>query len=335
MVLWLKACTDMEQNSITQRDSHSQDSDPSQVAGYLHPDYAHSLEEFGQPRLLRGCQGWILERSIANTPLRDGMGCYPLFCCQDWSQVQTDLAHIQASEELVSLAVVTDPFGTYNRADLEQAFHDRVQTFKAHFVVDLHNAPLSSISSHHRRYARKALREVEVELCPDPILLLDDWIALYENLIERHDIEGVQAFSPDTFAKQLRVPGIVALRALHQGETVSMLLWFVQKGVGYYHLGASSDQGYELQASFGLFWTAIEYFANQGLRWLNLGAGAGTEADSNDGLSRFKRGWAQETRTAYFCGRIFDRASYEMLKQARGIETTSYFPAYRQGEFES
>jgi hypothetical protein len=50
-------------------------------------------------------------------------------------------------------------------------------------------------------------------------------------------------------------------------------------------------------------------------------------------LSRFKRGWATGTRTAYFCGRIFDRANYREITRASGCMATDYFPAYRQGEF--
>jgi lipid II:glycine glycyltransferase (peptidoglycan interpeptide bridge formation enzyme) len=110
-----------------------------------------------------------------------------------------------------------------------------------------------------------------------------------------------------------------------------MTLWYVLGNVGYYHLGAYNHAGYELRASFALFWRAIEHFAAKGLRWLNLGAGAGLEGSSTDGLSRFKRGWS--TGTAYFCGRIFDRAKYSEVVKASGVSAADYFPAYRKGEF--
>ena len=38
---------------------------PGEETGYLHRDYAESLAEFGNPRLLRNSRGWILEREIA------------------------------------------------------------------------------------------------------------------------------------------------------------------------------------------------------------------------------------------------------------------------------
>ena len=112
-----------------------------------------------------------------------------------------------------------------------------------------------------------------------------------------------------------------------------MMWWFVSGSVAYYHLAAFSDKGYELHASFALFWHAIEIFRAQGLRWLSLGAGAGLDDHPMDGLSRFKRGWSTGTRVTYLCGRIFDRVRYDQIVKSRGIQDHNYFPAYRTGEF--
>ncbi len=112
-----------------------------------------------------------------------------------------------------------------------------------------------------------------------------------------------------------------------------MILWYVQNGVAYYHLGAYTEEGYQLRASFALFRKALEYFAESGLHYANLGAGAGIGSGADDGLTRFKRGWSTCLRTTYICGRIFDRQEYDRLVRARGVEATGYFPAYRKGEF--
>jgi hypothetical protein len=301
------------------------------VTGYLHPDYAQSLADFGTPRCLEKCGGWILDRPIMGFSYRDAMGCYPLFACQDWQQLHADLETV--GDDLVSLSLVADPFGEHDAAYLQQCFPDVSRPFKEHFVVDL-DRPLSTfVSKHHRRYAQKALQTVHVERCQAPVQFLDDWVDLYATLIERHSIKGVSAFSKSAFAKQLQIPGIVAFRASHQDATVGMILWYTQREVSYYHLGAYSTIGYELRASFALFWRALEHFGESGLRWLNLGAGAGATSNGTDGLSRFKRGWSTGTRTAYFCGRIFDRAKYSEIVKARQVPATGYFPAYRLGEF--
>lgn len=297
----------------------------------MHPAYAQSLAECGTPLQLPRSRGWVLRRRIPGFALEDAMWCYPLFSCNDWSQLGLDLDELEG--ELVSLSVVTDPFGEYTEAYLKECFRDVVVPFKQHFVVDLSRPPETFVHPHHRRNARRALRELQVERCAAPSDFLDDWTALYATLVERHAVTGVAAFSRDSFAAQLAVPGVEAFRAARDGATVGMLLWYAQGEVAYYHLGAYSARGYELRASFALFSYAMEYFTRQGLRWLNLGGGAGTGAGSESGLSRFKAGWSNDTRTAYFCGRVLDPLRYQEIVTAKNVPPTEYFPAYRLGEF--
>ncbi len=300
------------------------------VTGYLHPGYVESLAEFGRPCELPRSRGWILKRPITGISAYDGMGCYPLFVCEDWSQLDADLDQV---EGLISLSLVTDPFGNFDRENLQRCFPDLLTPFKQHFVTDLSRAPEAFVDPHHRRNARKAFGKLTVEECVNSPDVLDDWIDLYRTLIERHGITGIAAFSRESFAKQLAVPGIVAFRAVHENAVVGMLLWYEQGNRAYYHLGAYSARGYELGASFALFDYSIKYFAQRQFEWLNLGSGAGVGKDKESGLSRFKQGWSTGMRTAYFCGRIFDREKYEEMLKTRLLSRAKYFPAYRVGEF--
>jgi len=261
---------------------------------------------------------------------RDAMGCYPLFVCEDWSQLEADLDQL---EGLISLSLVTDPFGKYEIENLQRCFPDLLAPFKQHFVIDLSRAPKTFVNSHHRRNARKAFSKVAVEKCANPPDILDDWIDLYQRLIERHSITGIAEFSRESFARQLTVPGIVAFRAVYDESTVGMLLWYEQGNRAYYHLGAYNASGYELGASFALFDYSIKYFAQRKFEWLSLGSGAGLGRSEESGLSRFKQGWSTGIRTAYFCGRIFEHEKYEEILKSLGLPRTKYFPAYRAGEF--
>jgi hypothetical protein len=301
------------------------------MQGYGHPEYAASLSEFGAPRFLSQSGGWILERAVPNSSYLDAMGCYPIFACPNWPGLRSDLENI--GRELISLALVTDPFGEHNATLLRECFGDLVTPFKQHFVVDLSRPAEDFVHPHHLRNARRARGKLRVELCGIPLDFLDDWNGLYQALVERHSIRGLAAFSRDSFAKQLAVPGIVVFRAASDETTEGMLLWYVQDKVAYYHLGAYSALGYDLRASFALFSHSIEYFAEQGIEWLDLGAGAGIGSDGESGLSRFKEGWSTGVRTAYFCGRIFDEQRYQELVKAVSAPATKYFPAYRAGEF--
>lgn len=299
------------------------------MQGFSHPDYASALAEFGMPRNLANCDGWILQRPIDGSSYHDAMGCYPIFVCRDWSQLPADLIGLE--DDLVSLAMVTDPFGQYDEPLLRQCF-DRVIPFKEHFVADLSQPVNRIVSSHHRYYARKAFKNLSVEVCEKPACYLDEWTELYGNISRRFNVKGIRAFSYDSFSKQLNTPGAVMFRALHHGEAVAAHLVFVHDDICYGHLVGSNAIGMALLASYALYMSEIEYFSGKA-RWFDWGAGAGIAADNGNGLNQFKSGWSTGTRTTWFCGKIFNQEKYAAMVKESGVPETDYFPAYRMGEF--
>ena len=103
------------------------------MQGYLHRQYAESLADFGMPWELPRAGAWVLMRKLADSPLIDAMGCYPLFQCRNWYELPDELDDLQ--DQLVSLAVVTDPFGDYTESLLDRAFPEVAQPYKEHFVI--------------------------------------------------------------------------------------------------------------------------------------------------------------------------------------------------------
>lgn len=299
------------------------------MKGYGHPDYADSLAEFGVPRELPECGGWVLERPIPGCQQHDAMGCYPLFFCNDWSRLYSDLRSLEG--KFVAVSMVTDPLGKYSESQLHQCF-DVVIPFKKHFVTDL-GVPIELvISKHHRRYLKKSLEKINVEVCTEPIRFLDEWTGLYGALADKFQARGVRAFSRKAFAKQLSIPGIVMFRALYQGDVVAAHLHYLQGSVCYGHLAGINAVGHELMASYALYSAVIKYFADKAnsIVW---GGSSGLKASGSDGLAQFKQGWSTGTKTSYFCGRILDKEKYAEIVSASGMEATNYFPAYRRGEF--
>jgi hypothetical protein len=303
------------------------------LTGYLHPLYARALAEFGTPIELKECGGWLLSRPVPNSSSNDAMGCYPLFCCQNWTKLGLDLDGL--ASDLVSAALVVDPFADATADALRHCFQI-VRPFKQHYLVDLHDSKETHGSRHHRYYTRKALQSLTVECAEGWALMtyLEEWVQLYNHLIQRHHLTGVKRFSPESFRRQFEVPGLLMFVAKHNGQLAGAHLWFVQGQVGYSHLAAANDIGYNFMASYAMYSAAIDFFKErQQVRWLNLGAGAGISAEGKDGLAEFKRGWSNSTRTTHFCGKIFDADKYSFLARANGIPEGSYFPSYRQGEF--
>lgn len=298
--------------------------------GYAHPDYALSLRYLGEPRELPRSGGWIITRPIAGTPFNDAIGCYPLFSCRDWTRLHEDLDDLK--NDLVSVSMVMDPLQVQSVRYLQRCFQNVVIPFKEHFIVDLSCSMEGFICRHHARYAKKACNQLLIEKVPYPQGLIDEWEGLYRCLIARHRIKGVAAFTREAFVKQLSVPGVVAFRAVHEGQTIGMQLWYMSNDAAYYHLSACNAVGYELHASYGLFWFAIAYFKGNNLRLLNLGGSAGHRMNKQDGLAQFKRGWSTGTWIAYFCHRIMDQNKYEYIIKTRNIIGSDHFPIYRTGE---
>lgn len=300
--------------------------DKQEDRGYLSGKYAESL---GNVRSLPACGGYLLVNSIPDSDFQDGTGSYPFFCCRDWNALQLDMAR---QADLVSVRLVTDPFAKMNVGALTATFPEICYVYKEHFVCDL-TAPLErTVRGHHLRNVRKALSRLEVRDWTNAPGLVSQWTSFYANLVSRHEIQGIARFSRDVFQQQLKVPGMVVLSALDQGEACGMTLWYLQGDVAYYHLGAYNERGYALCASYALFWNALKQFAQLGIRWAALGAGAGVHA-AESGLTRFKRGWATGTRPVYFCGKILRPEVYARLSAgvvSAGVALRpSFFPAYR------
>ncbi len=300
----------------------------SSAEGYLHPRYAASHREHGKPRELAGCGGWIVERRVPGSADRDAMGCYPLFACRDWSRLHRDVEGLEGG--LVSLALVTDPFGSYDEATLRRCFPDLAVPWKEHHVIDLERPPEQVVTHGHRRTSRRALRSLEVD-APAPAGFLDEWMSLHRHLVARHRVEGIAAFSRAAFAEQLATPGMVVLRASFAGEPVAAILFLTHADVAYGHVLACTPHGYRRNAIYALIWSAIEHFSGSH-RWIDLMGVPGARDEGSEGIRRFKLGWSRETRTAWLCGRVLDRRRYDALVAARETAAAGYFPAYRAGE---
>jgi len=295
--------------------------------GYLGRVYVDALAQFGRALELPASQGWLLGRGIPGYPEEeDACGAYPLFCCRHWNRLADDLAALEGC--LVSCVVITDPFGDFKQADLRAAFPDMVRPFKEHFVVDLDTSPERIVQAHHRYYARKALRDYSVALCDSPLRLLGRWNQLYRMLIKRHNITGMAMFSPESFSHQFGIPGVRVFYAERDGVIEGMQVWFSRGDIAYHHLGAYSEAGYRSCVSYALMWSALQWFAEDGTRRVDLGAGAGI-GQKEDGLTRFKRGWSNASQEVYLCGRILNRTRYAQLVHDADVSGVEYFPRYR------
>lgn len=294
------------------------------MSPYSRPSYLEALAEFGEVVRLPRSGAGVLAQRIPETDLVDARGPYPLFGAEKWEAIRNDL--LERAGDWVSFVGVADPLAAPESDGLSRAFPDRCIPYKEHFVVELAGSYDGPYSEGHRRAVRKAEARLEISCLKATQTAESDWLRLYDALRREKRIEGMAAFSDSSFAKQLRMPEMTVYQALRERRVVAMSLWLVCGDHAYYHLGASDAEGYEHRASFGLFHQALHEMAKQGVRQVLLGSGAGVERRENDGLARFKAGWANASRTAYLCGVVLNKEAYKRLNRSR---TDDFFPAYR------
>jgi len=247
------------------------DASSREAGGYLHPAYGESLREFGTPVALPGSGAWILRRRVPQTSDEDGAGLYPLFCCADWRRLSSDVDALNG--EIVSLVMVSDPFGDYDEALLGRSFPDLLRPFKRHYVVDLGAERDRVGSTHHRYYARWARRRIRVERANRPIDHLEEWTALYSEVLRLHAVTGIARFSLRSFERQLEVPGLTMFRAFEGDRVVGAQLWMIDRNIGFSHLTALDERGLRTRAAYALMAEAIAHFSGV-VDWLDLGGGA-------------------------------------------------------------
>lgn len=267
---------------------------------------------------------YLLRRKIESPEIQecwDLTGCYPFAVFDDDADIRAGLRRLR-SEGFVSAVCVIDPLLNSKISQFDQHF-DYIKEFKTHYLWKNDGNPIV-FSKHHRYEIRKAKAEVK------PIALSDylaEWCALYRELTIRRRISGMAAFSPSAFERLAKITGLVSFGAFLGETLVACHLWIQNGPHVHSHLAASNDAGRSAGAPYLLYEAAVRHFDDA--EAINFGGGAGLADAPNDGLARFKRGFANLEKTAYICGAILDEARYRRLADAHGAENAAYFPAYR------
>ncbi|MBP0445467.1 GNAT family N-acetyltransferase [Roseomonas sp. SSH11] len=293
--------------------------------GAVHPyasmAYAAALPHIGEPFWV---SPWGTAMLLRHAPegARDAASPYPLCVLGEGAQLGSGLELLREAGA-VSVVAVSDPFAGIPPARLSRSF-GRVRPFKTHWSIERRAGPFAP-TPHHRQRIRIAGRRCRIRQAAlrDH---LEDWCRLYATLSRRHGIAGIHAFPRASFAALAEMPGLRAFLAESaSGEVIAMHLWVTDGRNAYSHLAATSAAGYAAKAPFGLYAAAIEDFADH--EAIDLGGGAGLSEAADDGLARFKRGFANASRVAHLCGHVLDGASYARLSAGR--EDEGFFPAYR------
>lgn len=288
---------------------------------YASAGYARVFEEQAEPLWVADWGAYVLVREIPQGG-RDAIGMYPLAPFRPGADLKAGLAWLR-DQGLISIGLVPDPLASPPIEAFRETF-GLCRPFKTHFLID-YSRPVE-FTKHHRGEVRRAHAKLRVEAIP-LARHVEAWTRLYANLIDRHDIHGLGAFSPGAFQRLAEAEGLIAVAAFAEHEIVSMHLWVSDPAtqIGYSLLAATSPEGYRRSAAYAVHDASIGLLSHLGR--VNLGGGAGRQAEE-DGLTYFKRGFANDEVTAHFCAAILDEQRYAQLSGA-AAESTVPFPAYR------
>jgi hypothetical protein len=267
--------------------------------------------------------GHVLIRPIPGGGV-DAASAYPMGGFAPVRDLDAGLDGLRAAG-VVSLKVVADPLNGPDPAALAVRA-DRHRRLKTHYVIDRAAAPYAP-SKHHRYEIRRAQRHVVVDRV-GLAEIMDSWRALYGHLSGRHGIDPAAQLGRAHFDALSRDPQAIVMAATLGGETVAVSIWLSDGEVAHNHLGASSEAGYRVGASYALYAAAIEVLAP--CRVIDLGGMPGLADDPAHGLARFKRGFANAERATWLSGFILDRPAYDAAVCRTGADPDGcFFPAYR------
>ncbi|MPZ55013.1 MAG: hypothetical protein GEU91_00675 [Rhizobiales bacterium] len=271
-----------------------------------------------------------MKRPIAGADAFDFTGPYPCVAVADYRALADDVEALRGVGG-VSVVFVTNAFDeTAVARDLGGL--TACKPFKAHNLVQFHKPWRKHLSAHHLRELRLARKgPLVTRISTTTVEYAATFWPLYQVLVARHGITGIQALSRDIVAAQCVLPGVVAVEVLDGNEVIASSLWVHDEREAHIHLHAQTEKAYALGASYLLYEAALDHFSNC-VDQVDLGGGAGLSDDPEDGLSRFKRGWSNATARTYLCGEILDPDRYRFLSETHGTTTSAFFPRYRASE---
>jgi len=295
------------------------------LTGYRSPDYHSSYKENGSVEYIEGLP--FLVRELPGG-LKDAFSIYPFMSrgSVPWSAIPSILREKNISREWVATTIVTDPM------ELPPQVYDNsvIEKFRDHYIVDLQTWDLKNCNKNTRKNVRR-LRGLDLKLLTEIGNNNSfSFHSLYQNTVEKYNIEGLLNFSKDQISSQIHTPGSVLISLLDIdsdyfdysliGDPLGTQFFYIIDDCAYWHISGYSPECARIAGSFLLIDGAIRVFKHMGLSKLVLGSGAG-----NQGLESFKKGFATEVKNNYIIKTVHDQDNYDTL----AIPGNSFFPAYR------
>lgn len=196
------------------------------------------------------------------------------------------------------------------------------------FLLDLSECDLlARASAIVRRKVRRA-EKLGVRVVEDRQALAEAMQHLYPLTMARSGASAHYQFSGATLACWTLDPGAIAIGAASDSQIEAVAVFPFVGERAEYHVGVADNDSREMTA--WLLWQGMIRLRNAGVKSLNLGGGV----RPGDGLYRFKEWFGGRSASLHVVRQIYQPEAYDRLRLAAGVPAdTTWFPAYRAGEF--
>ncbi len=157
----------------------------------------------------------------------------------------------------------------------------------------------------------------------------EDFYKIYLNSMKEKNTWGYYFFNKQFFKehivklKEHCEIAFVVDKHTNKRIAIGMFLLDEYENLVHYHFGAFDIEYQHYRPMYFLFANAICRYGNMGKEYLHLGGGL--SIDESDGLSRFKKSFADEKKEYYLSKIVFDQERYIEVRKKYDLEDSNIF----------
>ncbi|NQX61919.1 GNAT family N-acetyltransferase [Paenibacillus qinlingensis] len=179
--------------------------------------------------------------------------------------------------------------------------------------IDLQSDTWSNYKGRIRTAIKKASNEgLEIEHFKSKEDI-ENFVSLYIHTMKSLNSNPFYHFSEDYFSEILNWSHAKLFITKFEGKTVGAALFLLHGKNAEYHLSASNAEGKRLGATNFILHEAVMFLKNYNYEFLHLGGG--TDANPENLLLFFKKGFSKNQKDFYIGKKIFNETIYGQLKE--------------------
>ncbi|MFB5662690.1 GNAT family N-acetyltransferase [Alteribacillus sp. HJP-4] len=182
-----------------------------------------------------------------------------------------------------------------------------------------------------RSNIRRSLRKgVSYEIIEKPSNL-EEFKEIYYSTMKRNNASDFYYFDDDYFNKVIThfQNNIINVKANFQNKTIAQGLFFIYNDLIHIHLSGTLSNYLHLSPAYILRYAITLWGKEKGYSIIHHGGGRTNSTE--DGLYKFKKGFAKNTKYDFYIGKkIWNNDVHKKLCEITGVNSQiEYFPAYR------